>query len=423
MDSLKLKDFIIVIFSGFTTLFAQTALQKDSVTMQASYAEEVYYSFTTGMVSSVPRNQWDIAFRTNIMSSGILINDGVGVVLYTYPNGDSSVWSAAWDTAGISTWTPMYNDPTDWENGAFSRNATGHPDYGWGVYNSITHDLRGDSCFLIKTRDGSFKRIFIARKISVDNQYIFRTANLDGTNSVVTTFTCTPYMAKDFVGYDLQNMQVVDFQPAKDSWDILFTKYMSVQPDGSPYAVTGVLNNDGVGANKYAGVPLAYPYWGVQEFDFGRSPIGWDWKYFDMGTFTYAVEDSLVFFVQNQNGDVAKIYFTKFAGSSSGKIVFYRGFVSATGTEDVNKESDGLTVFPNPASSMVNFNLLPGANGDARFDIREMTGRVVWTGDFKVIAGQAQSGMIDVSSLASGVYLFNYVNGDVKQTHKLIIQK
>ena len=391
--------------------------------MQASYAEEVYYSFSTGMVSAVPRNQWDIAFRTNIISSGILINDGVGVVLYTYPNGDSSSWGAAWDTSGITGWAPLYNDPTDWENGAFSRNATGHPDYGWGVYNSITHDLRGDSCFIIKTRNGSFKRIFIARKVSVNNQYIFRTANLDGTNSVETTFSCTPFMSKDFVGYDLQSMQAVDFQPAKDSWDILFTKYMSVQPDGSPYVVTGVLNNEGIGANKYAGVLVPYPYWGTQEFDFSRSPIGWDWKYFDMGTFSYAVEDSLEFFVKNLNGDVASLIFTKFEGSSTGKIVFNKGFVSATGTVEVKNNISVVSVFPNPAASQVNFKVIPDENGKSKLTIREMTGRIVWSSDFEVIAGQVKNGIIDVTTLTSGIYLLNYQAGDINHTTKLIIQK
>ena len=413
----------LVLISGINLSKAQTSLQKDSIAMLASYSNEVYYSFTAGQVASVARNQWDIAFRTNIMSSSILVNDGVGVTLYSYPKTDSSGWASAWDTTGFSTWSPLYNDPTDWENGAFSRTATGHPDYGWGVYNSITHDLRGDSCFLIKTRDGGFKRIFIARKISVNNTYIFRVANLDGSNSTEISFACTPYMTKDFVGYDLQTMQAVDFQPAKNSWDILFTKYMSVQPDGTPYPVTGVLNNEGIGASKFAQVPVSYNNWGPQEFDISRSPIGWDWKYFDMNLFTYQVDDSLVYFLKNTEENVIKLVFERFDGSSTGKVVFSRGIVSVVGTPEIDFSTRKISTFPNPACDLVNYTLSSSINGNATITITDLAGRTMSSRNIAVRSGQTINGNIDVSALQSGLYLIDYQVGTNRESHKLIIQK
>ena len=159
---------------------AQVVLKNDSVTMGQLYANEIYYSLKNGEVYSYARNSWDIAFRAKIMSSSIITNDGTSVVLWSYPKSDTSGWATV-DTSGLNNWTKMFNDPTDWENGAFSRNAQGHPDYGWGKYNDQTHDIVGDSIFIIKLRDGSFRKLWITRKNSINNIYYFRFANLDGS--------------------------------------------------------------------------------------------------------------------------------------------------------------------------------------------------------------------------------------------------
>ncbi len=289
--------------------------------MSAGYANEVYYSMANGVVQTSPRATWDIAFRTMKRSSSILTNDGAGVVLYTYPKSDTTGWATV-DTAGLSSWKPMYNDPKDWENGAFSRNAKGHPDYGWSVYNTITHDLIGDSLFIIKLRDGSFKKLWVVRKYSALDIFKFRFANLDGTGEQVVSEDISSLTATDFSGYSLQNNARVVFQPLKKSWDILFTKYYSVQPDGTPYPVVGVLSNDSVKTKKFHPVVLTYSDSGPGTWDSTRSSIGWDWKIFDNNSFKYTVVDSTVYFVKPVQGSTCKLYFTGFAGSSTGVTKF-----------------------------------------------------------------------------------------------------
>ena len=100
---------------------------RDSLSMGPSYANDIFYSFKNGEVSSVERNTWDIAFFTPRFSAGIIINEGVGVELYTYPNGDTSSWTNI-DTSGMASWKLLNNDPNYWEEGAFNMNALGHPD-------------------------------------------------------------------------------------------------------------------------------------------------------------------------------------------------------------------------------------------------------------------------------------------------------
>ncbi|TSA26493.1 MAG: hypothetical protein D4R67_07695 [Bacteroidetes bacterium] len=85
---------------------AQVVMIPDSVTMTAGYVNEEYYQFTTGDKYSAVRAGWDISFRTMKMSSSILTNDGAGVILWTYPNADTSGW-ATLDTNGLATWLPM----------------------------------------------------------------------------------------------------------------------------------------------------------------------------------------------------------------------------------------------------------------------------------------------------------------------------
>ncbi len=297
--------------------------KNDSVTLGANYANEVYYSLASGVVQVSPRATWDIAFRTMKRSSSVIINDGAGVVLYSYPYSDTSGWANVIDTSVVSGLRPMYNDPDNWENGAFSRYAKGHPDYGWGIYNDVTHNLAGDSIFIIKLRDKTFRKLWIVKKLSAQSTYVFRYAHLDGSDERTVTEVLSGLAGTDFSGYSLLTNERVAFEPAKTTWDLLFTKYMSVQQDGSPYLVTGVLSNDSVKSKRFRPVALTYSDYTPGTWDSTRSSVGWDWKKFDMNTYTYKMVDSTVYFVKQVKGDVYKLYFTGFSGTSTGVVRFY----------------------------------------------------------------------------------------------------
>ncbi|MCX6279761.1 MAG: hypothetical protein NT004_16960 [Bacteroidetes bacterium] len=295
--------------------------KSDSIVMSAGYANEVYYSLATGIALTSPRATWDIAFRTTKRSSSIIINDGAGVALYTYPKSDTSGWATI-DTTGLSSWKPMYNDPGNWENGAFSRYAKGYFDYGWCIYNDVTHNLVGDSLFVIKLRDGNFKKLWMIKKLSSLDIYLFRYANLDGSGEQYVSEDVSSLIATDFSGFSLQTNARVAFQPVRNTWDILFTKYMSVQSDGSPYLVTGALGADSVITKKFYPVALNYSNSEVGIWDSTRSSIGWNWKIFNMNTYTYKIVDSTVYFIKPVKGDIYKLYFTAFSGTSTGIVKF-----------------------------------------------------------------------------------------------------
>lgn len=288
----------------------------DSISMGAGYAEEVYYSLENGIVKTAARSGWDIAFSTGPMTSTVMINEGYGVELYAYPHGDKSAWDAI-DTSGMAMWPTLYNADTSWLNGAFDRNATGHPDYGWGVYNSQNHDVMGDSLFIIRLSDGSLKKVFIEKRAAMSNSFSLKYGDIDAAGETIEV-ACGDYAGKNFVYLSLQTGEVMDIEPDSDSWDIVFTKY---HDESIPYIVTGVLTNMNMETAEVRDMDpeLADPATAVFSEDI--SEIGSDWKTFDMGTYTYLIEPELCYFVDNGE-DTYKITFTGTDGSASGKIVF-----------------------------------------------------------------------------------------------------
>jgi hypothetical protein len=411
---------VLVVFSS--TIFAQGTRKSDSISMSAGYTSEVYYSLKNGVVLTSPRATWDIAFRTMKLSSSILTNDGAGVVLYTYPKADTSGWAAV-DTSGLSSWTPMYNDPTNWENGAFSRNATGHPDYGWGKYNDVTHNLTGDSLFIIKLRDGSFKKLWIVKKLSAADIYSFRYANLDGTNEVNVVEDFKSITATDFSGYSLQTNERVNFEPVKSSWDILFTKYMSVQPNGTPYPVTGVLSNDSVKTKKFYPVSLDYDDFGAGTWDSTRSSIGWDWKAFNMTTFAYEVADSTVYFIKPVSGDIYKLIFTAFVGSSTGVVKFDVVKAAGAGVLEPAVNDFQISVYPNPAKDRINIKMTGKTGEDLTFTLTDLSGRQLRADRPGRKADGLNAYSMDVTGVQPGIYFVTVSNAAMKAVTKVIISR
>jgi len=428
---------ILMLFTVLSAVFfldlpgkAQTpGIITDTVTMGPGYVNEIYYSMANGNMGAVNRKQWDIAFRASRMSASILTNDAAnnnpiglnGVELYTYGNSDTSGW-ATFDTTGLSTWKLLGNSTTDWETGAFCQNQLGHPDYGWGRYNSASHDVVGDSLYLIKLRDGSLRKLWIMRKYSSLNTYEFRYANLDGSGDTTVVLDCNPYSDKNFVGFSLTTNQVVDFEPVSSTdWDILFTKYMYTYPDGVLYPVTGVLSNYDIKVNKFEHVAPDFRAFDPAAMDSSRSAIGWDWKYLD-GSFVYHVVDSLMYFVQDKSGNIHRLVFKEFAGSSTGRIVLQKELISLAGIDDRTSLSANLGIYPNPAVYEANLVLNPGNSRTVRIVISDLTGRLAWNEEYNVNRNELNTVKIPLESFSGGVYLLTVTTREQRLTGKLIVR-
>jgi len=422
-----MKKTTLTLFAAILTLLLSSPVlqaEEDTVNMTSGYALDVYYNIVTGVETTSPRELWDIAFSTKVFSASILINDGSGTELYTWGNGDTSGWAMV-DTIGLSTWKPLYNDENDWEMGAFTRNENGHPDYGWGMYNSITHEVIGDSLYILKKADGMTYKIWIKKKTyNMGNPvYIFKKAMLDGSNESEVTIDCTPYTTKNFIYYSLTAGQVIDREPASADWDILFTKYVGLFPGNNiPVVVTGVLSNYNLGVSEVHGVSqllFTDPY--TQPYDSARGVIGWDWKTFNMATFTYVVDDSVVYFMQAPDGDIWKLYFEVFQGTSTGIITLRKFNITTSGLEDIEAGDQAMLLYPNPASDRVNLSTDLEAGQQATVQVCSMNGAIVREHRFTGQAG-LETESIPLEGLPGGVYFVRLQSGSTSATSKLIIR-
>ena len=294
--------------------------ESKTISLGASYINDVYYSLSNGVVAEVARTNWDIAFSVDAMSSSILINDGAGVVLKVYPTDEGWLWTDAIDTTGYSTWDALINSDESWEDGAFGQNATGHPNYGWGEYDMTSHNVNGVAQYIIKLIDGQFKRIFIEIKDAANQEYKFQYSDLDGSNEVSETISIADE-ASNYIYYSMVNESAVDNrEPDASTWDLLFTSYMD---NTIYYNVSGVKQNIGVVAIEQDAVEdLTIETYDETEFSENITTIGYDWKDFDMGTYQYTIDPDRIYFVKDQNDKVYKIVFTAFGGSSTGDIGF-----------------------------------------------------------------------------------------------------
>ena len=416
---------IIILISCMSAiqLFGQNRNTAESLSMGPGYANDLFYSFENGIIKEVVRSNWDIAFYTPKFSAGVMINEGSGVTLYTYPAGDTAAWASV-DTAGMASWQPVYNSPTLWEDGAFNVNATGHPDYGWGTYNMATHNLTGDSIYVIQLADGTLKKLWIVGKQSLANIYTIRYADLDGANEMNEAIEIEPFESKRFYYYSLSNNEELDREPASDSWDILFTKYIDLTEDNEgnwvPYLVTGATSNVDIGANEFYPVAADFNSWAEMPFDSAKNVVGYDWKSFDMGTFSWEIADSTAFFVQNYTGDVYKLVFESWEGSSTGNFVINTSLVSLASVNDMNMETTKIAMYPNPATSFVNI----VSNEETSYEsmlIMNQSGQIVYRANMSGI-DLRNSYKIDLGGFAKGMYIIQLNGNNIQTNQKLLVR-
>ncbi len=305
-------------------IFSQDTI---TVSMSSGYANEVFYSLEDSVLKSSPRENWDIAFATDQMSVTVLANNGLGINVYTYTNGDTADWKST-DTTGMS-WDPLYNSIATWETGAFNQHTKlAYPslDYGWGNYSTTTHNISGDSIYIMSMSDGSYKKLVITEKNAIDNQWTFMYADLDNSNADTLIFDADT-VSSDYVYFSITNQTFVDQEPDSD-WQMLFTKYYDyTYNDGMGYNVTGILTNSDVWVQEVTGIPSESAVFDSTLLTDTISTIGFDWKSFNMSTFTYEVTDSLTYFLQDSSTTGYPVY----------KIVI-TGFDRTTGTFTFTQE-------------------------------------------------------------------------------------
>jgi len=405
-------------------LIIQSAMGQvnETVTIEPGQTNQTWYSLENGTQGTALAAEWDLAFDvSSTFATSVHANTANGVSVWVYQNGDINDWSVV-DTTGFSTWSTLYNSDTSWTLGAFdvTASASNPFDVGWGIYNSITHVIEGDSIHIIQLANGDFKKLKIENLSS--GSYNFTYADLDGNNEVSASLAKGDYQDKLFGYYSIQNQEALDREPVLlNEWDLLFTKYTAFLPVA--YPVAGILSNPNVQVAEINGVSDVPNFndWSSQTFSTEINKIGYDWKSFN-GT-SFDIASDVVYFVKTINQDIWKVVPTGFGGSATGDFEFTKEKLSSASLGDIEKPAISFTVYPNP-NNTDKAHLVYSVMENASFEttIISSTGRIV--DQFNVKPNNSfETQTIDVSSLESGIYFVEVTSNGQKATQKLIIQK
>lgn len=414
-----IKQLLLISALAASTLTSSAQVVSDSVTMGSGYSNQVFYQLSTGNKTIANAADWDLQFFSSLFSASIRVNSGFDVELYAAASTDTSNFTTA--TLDTSSLTILRDGYATWETDAFTSQATGHPNYGWGAYQGLGN-LVGLKVYAIKLTSGVFKKIWI-KEFKTSGTITFTVADLDGSNSFTKTINRSTYSAKRHFYYDVENDSIYDSEPGKTDWELVFRKY-SDQAGPQYYNVTGALTNDGLAIAQVNNTSIAdaQANWNTHTYDSTINIIGYDWKSFNMGTFSWDITDSLSYIMKDYTGDVYQLVFTGTSGSSTGKMYFTKELFSTVSLEE-NSPVMNVGVFPNPANSFLTVNFeLTDPSVSTQIRITDMNGRLVKTIANNFMNSGVNQITTDISDLTQGVYFLQITAVNKSITKRVVKQ-
>ncbi len=415
------QTFTLLFLAAFLTINAQI----DQVSVGAAYSQQTFYDIETGEKTSLNNNSWDLAFSVlGFQDASILINEAAGLdgselELYLAPTTNFNS-----DISPNDVIERLYNDEKSWFDGAFNqpKDPSNFADFGWGMYDPASMSVFGSKVYVLKMRNGNFKKIFIDLELTT---YKIKYADLDGSNEKTVTFDKMEFSGNQFAYFSFNGDSVKDLEP--EGWDLLFTRYNSPVPDGEgailDYLVTGVLTKDGIRVAEIAGKNPDDVT--VQDADGNYSSdhdvIGFDWKEVDINTVQWVVYDDLAYILKMPNGDLYKLVFIDFEGSSTGVSTFSLNPITPNSIEDLNAIGiDVSSVFPNPNLGDFSVKVVNNGNADeAIVRVTDQLGRRVHTQKAVLSSGTNQINI--TTDLPSNVYYMTIQVGEAEMVQKLIV--
>jgi len=397
----------------FCTANAQI-VANDSAETGPSANLMTFYSLSTGVKTVASNTDWHLAITVRatqfpespLGGTTIRINEAMGVKVYYVPNTNAAGFSNL-DTTGFRTWKKLHDSDKSIDEGAFNTTYDHLYHFGWGSYNAFSHNVVGDSLFLIQLPNGELKK-FVVANLARDTAFNLKYSNLDNSDLQTVQIVKKDYLGKEFVYLNLTDNSVMDKEPHMADWDLQFLKYTATDVLQNQYVPqVGVWVNKGTKVAKRFGHDVLDNDYSTLTFDTTLNAIGWDWKHpgsflslmlgknFQEGLEFYTVQDSLTYFIKTKAGEYYKVVFTKY-NINNGRINFYKEKLGTTAIVETGAET-GFRVFPNPANSVLNIEL---NTDDATIRVVDISGRII----LEQTATQNRT-QLNTTELATGVYL------------------
>lgn len=401
----------------------------DSIQMGPAYRNEIFYSLGSGTQGNSPLLDWELAHTQVKMDNCIRANHVAGVRVVPYPKGDISDWNK-FDTGGWTSWRMVFNEIRKRELGAFNQQkAPGMWDFSWGVYNTTTHEVVGDSMYLLILNAGTpgqlYRKFYPVKQDASGNLQV-RIAALDGSGDTVMNVLSANAGSRAYKYVHLQKKTQPLREPAS-SWDIVFTQYFAPTFDPMsgktiPYPVMGVETNQGVTVAAIRGIDRAAinPADWKNQVEDNLTGIGSNWKSFNRSTNRFTCADSLSYLIKSADGQYWLLYFSRFDGSANGKVVFAK---QQTNLASVQGFGNTLkwNLYPNPVIKGQALMLATDASEvhEVLIQISDASGRLVRE------MSSTLSGLellpISTEGLASGKYFLCMVSAGKKAVIPFIL--
>jgi Secretion system C-terminal sorting domain len=421
---------ILAIALCINTAKAQTWIN-DSVVMGAGKVNDVYYSLANSTVKTENNQNWLMAFSMGTQTAGVWVNEVNGVVALN-PHLSASAWSTI-SLGDTATSMLLHNSETSWGYGALNANryAPDLYDFGWGHYDNITHNVNGDSIYIIG-KSGQYYKFIIDSLNGFTQQYYCRIGGLSAPIPDMSyTFSKSPKYNNANMLHVTLGMGLLDTlrDADKNNFELIFTKYMgltSLQGGGSAiYPLVGVLSNSKIKSTKVVCLNED-SISGVNYLSFPLTTkinnIGADWKIFD-GT-TYTMDQTANYIVRGTGADTSNYYQIQFTGytSSNGLIKFKKrqiNFPTAIG----NAKNIGfkMAIAPNPCANEAILVIENKETTDANITITNTNGQVVFVQNINLLQ-DLNAFKIPVNNFKTGQYFITVSGKNIKQTQAFIKQ-
>ncbi len=390
----------------------------------AGYTLQSFINLETGVQTQSNNEAWDIAFSDAGQDAGIFINESSGTVMgipvpsILLYNALTDDFSEIPDTQVFLNY-PLFNTEASWSAGAFNEVADPEDpfDFGWGSYNPATHQITGSRVFVITLRDSIYRKIQVQSLAA--GVYSFRIANLDGTEERISTVAKSIASGNVLAYYSFATDSLVDIEPS-GGFDLLYGRYYTVLDAGDSttleYAVTGILSGPDIEVAQANGIDpeeVSIETY-LDSFQTRTDIIGHDWKEFNLNTFQWSLSTDRVYFVRSSSGNIWKLNFIDFEGSSTGNAVFEKtdlGIISPV--LDIKSPFSSFDIYPNPTISEINLVLSTRENQRLKSDllISDITGKIFLRKPVDISPG-LNSFNINAIQLLSGTYQVSIRTGN-----------
>lgn len=406
------------------TVLAQTdanGYTQVDLSMGQGYQNRVFFSLPANNIVSQPANSWDVAFfRNSAMNFGTRINDAKDIMVYQASNN-----LADWDNiniANLSTWgEPLYNpdQTTTIQEGAFEQ---GSAPYGWGQYNGANHHIEGTIIFVLKYPNNTYIKFAIQDYFG---GYTFKYSKWNGTTWDATqTKTLANGTDDAYFNYFsfTTNDKVANLEPAKNAWDLMFTKYYTFYNNIMMYPLSGVIQNPSITVAKVQPETQATSTFtapAAVNFSSNITSIGHSWKPVS------GVYSDVVYYIKKGN-DYYRMYFVSNGGQSTGNMYFkYKNITSTLGVTDMANKKASFGIYPNPTTAdkhvTVLFDVKEKANNKGNVEVYDLSGKKVYTAELTNQTGFYKQDL-NLSHLTAGNYLVKITFGGSTETKKLIVK-